>query len=101
MGENNSMCWQELATRDLDTAKKFYSTVFGWDPRTQDGSPMAYTEIYLNDADGKPTPFGGMPDPLERPFMARDPFYFLPGVAPRAEINRPVGADGVRSVSIN
>lgn len=60
MGENNSMCWQELATRDLDAAKKFYSTAFGWDPQTKEAGPMQYTEIYLNDADGKPAPFGGM-----------------------------------------
>ena len=76
MGENNSMCWQELATRDLDGAKKFYSTVFGWEPRTQDNSSMAYTEIYLNDADGKPNSFGGMYTMM--PHMEGVPPHWMP-----------------------
>ncbi|MEK7831265.1 MAG: VOC family protein [Acidobacteriota bacterium] len=77
MGENNSMCWQELATRDLDAAKKFYSTVFGWDPQTKgEGTPMPYTEIYLNDADGKPAPFGGMYTMM--PHMEGIPPHWMP-----------------------
>lgn len=60
ISENNAMCWQELATRDLEGAKKFYSAVFGWDPQTKETGPMQYTEIYLKGADGNPTPFGGM-----------------------------------------
>jgi predicted enzyme related to lactoylglutathione lyase len=53
--ELNAMCWQELATGDVEAAKKFYSTVFGWDPQTKGEGAAQYTEIY---ADGKP--IGGM-----------------------------------------
>lgn len=54
--EQNTMCWQELATSDVEAAKKFYSTVFGWDPKTQGvGTPAEYTEIYFGDQ-----PMGGM-----------------------------------------
>jgi uncharacterized protein len=30
VNEPGSFCWSELATRDLDTAKAFYTQVFGW-----------------------------------------------------------------------
>lgn len=53
--ENNAMCWQELTTRDVEAAKTFYATVFGWKTVTRDGGPMPYTEIDLNGQ-----PFGGM-----------------------------------------
>lgn len=53
--ENNVMCWQELTTRDVEAAKTFYSTVFGWNAVTKDGGPMPYTEIDLNGQQ-----FGGM-----------------------------------------
>jgi len=54
--ENNAMCWQELATGDVEAAKKFYSTVFGWDPQTKGvGTPAEYTEIYFGGQ-----PMGGM-----------------------------------------
>ncbi|MGH9802777.1 MAG: VOC family protein [Blastocatellia bacterium] len=76
MGENNSMCWQELATRDLDGAKKFYSTVFGWDPQTKGGDGMSYTEIYLKDATGNPAPFGGMYTMM--PEMVGVPPHWMP-----------------------
>jgi uncharacterized protein len=46
--EPNTMCWQELATRDVEAAKTFYSTVFGWNAVTKDGGPMPYTEVDLN-----------------------------------------------------
>lgn len=53
--ENNVMCWQELATNDVDAAKAFYAKVFGWNSVTKDGGPMPYTEIDLNGQQ-----FGGM-----------------------------------------
>lgn len=76
LGEVNSMCWQELATRDLPTAKKFYATVFGWDPQTKEGDSMQYTEIFLKDADGKPFAFGGMY--VMMPHMEGIPPHWLP-----------------------
>ncbi|MGQ0803666.1 MAG: VOC family protein, partial [Actinomycetota bacterium] len=34
VNEPNTLCWNELTTRDIDTARDFYRTVFGWDVRT-------------------------------------------------------------------
>lgn len=76
MAEVNSMCWQELATRDLDGAKKFYSTVFGWDPQTKEDDGMRYTEIFLKGADGKPFAFGGMYSMM--PHMTGIPPHWMP-----------------------
>jgi len=47
--ENNTMCWNELATRDLKAAKNFYGKVFGWNFVTKEDEPVTYTEIYLGD----------------------------------------------------
>ncbi len=55
VNEPNSMCWTELTTRDVDAAKAFYSTIFGWNAVTKAGPPMPYTEIDLGGEQ-----FGGM-----------------------------------------
>jgi predicted enzyme related to lactoylglutathione lyase len=34
VNEPNSFSWNELATRDIDTAKRFYGQVFGWGSET-------------------------------------------------------------------
>ena len=41
----NSLCWNELLTRDTDSAKAFYSAVFGWDAGRPSfpGAPDSYT----------------------------------------------------------
>ena len=79
VNELNAMCWQELATRDLDGAKKFYSTVFGWDPQTKEDDGMRYTEIFLKGDDGNPFAFGGMYS--MRPDMVGVPPHWLPYIA--------------------
>jgi uncharacterized protein len=43
-----SLTWNELATGDTEAAKRFYSTVFGWDPQTNGEGAQAYTEWKLN-----------------------------------------------------
>jgi uncharacterized protein len=50
-----SPTWNELSTRDTEAAKRFYSAVFGWDPKTNGEGAEAYTEWHLS---GKPV--GGM-----------------------------------------
>lgn len=30
IGEPGAMCWNELSARDIETAKAFYASVFGW-----------------------------------------------------------------------
>ena len=47
VNEPVSYCWTELATRDVDGAKAFYSAVFGWDSATTTG-PMEYTEFKVD-----------------------------------------------------
>jgi uncharacterized protein len=34
IGEPGAMCWNELDARDIDTAKAFYASVFGWQTAT-------------------------------------------------------------------
>jgi predicted enzyme related to lactoylglutathione lyase len=39
-----SMSWNELNTRDVEGSKRFYSQVFGWEPRTSGEGDQQYTE---------------------------------------------------------
>jgi uncharacterized protein len=43
-----SLTWNELSTRDTEAAKRFYSAVFGWNPKTNGEGAEAYTEWQLN-----------------------------------------------------
>src|SRR4051812_26404647 len=47
VNEPNSLCWNELSTRDEATATKFYDAVFGWKANVQGGDGMTYTEWQL------------------------------------------------------
>jgi predicted enzyme related to lactoylglutathione lyase len=52
VNEPNTMCWNELTARDVDTLLPFYSTLFGWDVVKHDGDgQMTYRELHLS---GKP-----------------------------------------------
>ena len=57
VNEPNSLCWNEVMTRDSETNKAFYPAVFGWDAgRPQfEGAPESYV---VWEVDGKPA--GGM-----------------------------------------
>jgi predicted enzyme related to lactoylglutathione lyase len=44
VNEPGAFCWSELETRDVDTAKKFYSAVFGWDAHTNTFGDGEYVE---------------------------------------------------------
>jgi predicted enzyme related to lactoylglutathione lyase len=50
-GENNTLCWNELMTPDIEGAREFYKNLFGWNLKI---SPE-YTEINL-----ETTGIGGM-----------------------------------------
>ena len=41
----NSLCWNELATKDAAKAGEFYSGLFGWDKNAQQMGPMTYTSF--------------------------------------------------------
>lgn len=49
VNEPGSFSWNELNTRDIESAKAFYSTVFGWECVTQEMGPgMSYTEVRID-----------------------------------------------------
>lgn len=51
-------CWTELATSNVQAAKDFYGSIFGWKFSDHDMGDMTYTMIKLNEKDDKE--FGGM-----------------------------------------
>jgi predicted enzyme related to lactoylglutathione lyase len=49
VNEANALCWNELHTPDIDAAKSFYGTVFGWRPEGMDMGAMEYTIFNVGD----------------------------------------------------
>jgi uncharacterized protein len=49
VNEPNTLCWNELATRDIDAARDFYRAVFGWGVRTNPFEGTVYTEWKVGD----------------------------------------------------
>ena len=47
VNEPGALCWNELATRDVDGAKAFYAAVFGWDADTNAYGETSYSEWKL------------------------------------------------------
>lgn len=60
VNEPGSLSWNELMTTDVEGAKAFYQSVFGWGATTHEGE-MNYTEFSLGDRQ-----IGGM---IEKPSM--------------------------------
>jgi uncharacterized protein len=60
-----ALCWNELATPDLEAARAFYSGLFGWEFNAFEGGDMPYFTIQNGDASN-----GGMraPQPGEPPY---------------------------------
>ncbi|MDT5063607.1 MAG: uncharacterized protein QOH63_4066 [Acidobacteriota bacterium] len=46
---NGAFCWNELGTTDLETAKKFYTDLFGWRLKESKAAGMIYNEIVVGD----------------------------------------------------
>jgi predicted enzyme related to lactoylglutathione lyase len=71
VNEPNSLCWNELLTRDSEAGRKFYPALFGWVPGRPsfEGAPDSYTVWELG---GRPV--GGM--------MQMTDEYFPPEVPP-------------------
>jgi predicted enzyme related to lactoylglutathione lyase len=51
VNEPGALTWTELSTRNLEAAKAFYATVFGWDFHSGDLGGMQYTEAKLGGRD--------------------------------------------------
>ena len=47
VNEPVSLCWNELASADVEKSKAFYRSVFGWGAETHDGD-MPYTEFSVD-----------------------------------------------------
>jgi predicted enzyme related to lactoylglutathione lyase len=46
---HGTICWTELASKDVEAAKKFYSELLGWKLVTSEAAGMNYTEIVVGD----------------------------------------------------
>lgn len=82
MPKNGEFCWTEIATNNLETSRKFYEQVFGWQYKKSEatGAEMQYLE-FGTDAE---TPVGGM-------FEMKAEWYG--GELPKPHINIYVAVD--------
>lgn len=48
--KHGTICWRELATKDLSASRKFYQEMFGWKLEQSKVTSMDYSEIHLGDA---------------------------------------------------
>jgi uncharacterized protein len=49
IGATGTVCWNELATREVDACKTFYQGIVGWQPQTKPMEGMDYTLFMLNE----------------------------------------------------
>ncbi len=61
-----AFCWNELATRDIEGAQKFYGELFGWQFERSEGSPSTYFNIKNAVAGGESHLNGGMIEMTEQ-----------------------------------
>jgi uncharacterized protein len=47
MPQSGTFCWNELATKDLEAAKKFYTALLGWQLKESSAAGMVYNEIVV------------------------------------------------------
>lgn len=116
MNEPGSLCWNDLATRDLDAAARFYTALFGWTAVPMEGTPAPYTMLMNGDAPagggiyalppemaGTPphwSPYFAVEDADDAVRRARElgatvamPPHDLPGVGRFAMLRDPQGAE--------
>lgn len=53
--KHGTICWRELATKDLGAAKNFYQELFGWNLEQSKITQIEYSEIHIGE-----TAVGGM-----------------------------------------
>ena len=44
---NGAFCWNELATKDVEAAKNFYTELLGWKLKDSQAAGMVYNEIMV------------------------------------------------------
>ena len=62
--EPNTYSWNELMSRDIDTAKTFYSQVFGWTYETMDMGPGGFYHVIAGGESGGLGGLMAMPDEM-------------------------------------
>ena len=72
VGEDHTLCWTELVTKDADGAKAFYGGLFGWTWKTSETSEVEYHETYR---EGQP--IGGLL-PMKGKWWGDVPPHFMP-----------------------
>lgn len=70
-GVPGTLCWADLSTPDVATAKKFYSELFGWNISAGDKDPSGYLHIMNGNE-----PIGGLPPAAHRD--PKTPPHWLP-----------------------
>ncbi len=48
MPKHGEFCWNDLATTNVETCKKFYGELLGWKFKESDATGMAYSEITVD-----------------------------------------------------
>jgi len=64
VNEPNTFAWNELMTRDVETARDFYSKVFGWSYDLQDMGPMGTYTVISGGENGGLGGMMSMPDEM-------------------------------------
>jgi predicted enzyme related to lactoylglutathione lyase len=86
----HTFCWDELLTRDVEAAGRFYTAVFGWGVEKMDIGPMGtytlFKRIGIKDAQGADKNAGGM---MQSPPDAPHPPFWLSYVSV-ADVNATV-----------
>ncbi len=84
MPPNGAFCWNELATKDLGAARKFYTELLGWQLEESAAAGMCYNEIVVGEEH-----IGGIYQMTEEygdaPWMAYVAVDDVDGKAKRAE----------------
>lgn len=72
VGEDHTLCWTELVTKDPAGAKAFYGGLFGWTWKASETSEVEYWETYR---EGQP--IGGLL-PMKGEWWGEVPPHFMP-----------------------
>jgi predicted enzyme related to lactoylglutathione lyase len=71
INEPGAMCWNELATRDVEGSRRFYGDLFGWAGNTESYGSSSYTEFRIGERS-----VGGMVEMTEE--FGNVPPHWLP-----------------------